>query len=135
MTKLPKIKARDLNKKYLEVYFSTGAQLREQLAKDSGIDLTDWDEEEYAAFEEYFYGELDKATDEEFAKRYGQHNLTRLTERSKRVILPMLIRFYARRISLPASRMRSRLRHLLAYLLTNQHSLAADENDLPDLPF
>jgi len=134
MTKHPKIKAKDLNETYINLWFHIGSEYREQLAKEFGIAPIYSDDAEYAAYEEFFNEEVSKLADKEFAKQYGKHNLTRLQNKSKQVILPILMRFYARRVSLPVWRMRSRLRRLLVNLPIKPR-LQSDGNDLPDLPF
>ena len=119
MTTQPKIKTGILNELYLNIFFQIGSEYREQLAKEYWIEHEYPSDAEYAAFDDYFHQQIMPMADKRFVELYGQHNFTRLKNRSERVIFPILTAFYYRWVSRSIWRMRSRLHRLLANLRPN----------------
>lgn len=125
MTTYQKIKSKELNEVYLDLFFELGSLHRERLAKEFGVELI-CDDTGYAAFEEYFYEEVGKLTAPEFIRLYGEKNFTRL-DRQSNGILARIKHCYYLKVKKPICR-------ILAKLGMKRH-LRTQDPDLPELPF
>lgn len=125
MNTYPRIKSKDLNENYIDLFFELGSLHRERLAEEFGVELI-CDDTGYAAFEEYFYEEIGKMTDPEFINLYGERNFARLERQSKGTRSRMR-HFYCLKI-------KSLILRLLSKLGMKRH-LRTQEPDISELPF
>ena len=144
MVTSPKIKTKDLNERYLDVYFRVGSEHRKRLKKEYGFEEPNIDtsnsleevtdslffeqfrEDEIRGFETYFDQEIGPLADKEFVALYGERNFARL-ERLSTGTRPVWSRFFIQNFSRP-------LRRILTRLGVKWH-LRTNDPDLPHLPF